>query len=73
MLLIGHRTPLEMVTGQGFPDAVLPEGAMAVFAPVGDGYRLLGTLSADALVAQRSSARESRRLPGVHLWLASCF
>lgn len=51
LLLIGHRTPLEMVTGQGFPDSILPEGAMAVFDPGGDGYRLLGTVSPDALIS----------------------
>ena len=49
-LLIGHRTPLEMVTGRPFPDNVLPEGAMAVFLP-GDGEpRLLGTVSAQRLI-----------------------
>jgi phosphohistidine phosphatase SixA len=51
LLLVGHRTPLEMVTGQGFPDSILPEGAMAVFDPGGDGYRLLGTVSPEALVS----------------------
>jgi phosphohistidine phosphatase SixA len=50
-LLIGHRTPLEMVTRQGFPDSILPEGAMAVFVPEGTGYRLLGTLTAAQLIA----------------------
>jgi len=50
-LLIGHRTPLEMVTKQAFPDTILPEGAMAVFVPEGTGYRLLGTLTAAQLSA----------------------
>ena len=50
-LLVGHRTPLEMVTGRPFGDDVLPEGAMAVFAPDGDGARVLGTLTAEELVA----------------------
>jgi phosphohistidine phosphatase SixA len=50
-LLIGHRTPLEMVTRQSFPDSILPEGAMAVFVPEGTGYRLLGTLTAAELSA----------------------
>lgn len=49
-LLIGHRTPLEMVTGRRFPDAVLPEGAMAVFLPGGGEPRLLGTVTAQRLV-----------------------
>jgi phosphohistidine phosphatase SixA len=47
LLLIGHRTPLQMVTGQGFPDAILPEGAMAVFQPNGEDATLLGTLTAE--------------------------
>lgn len=53
-LLIGHRTPLEMVTGSSFPDRVLPEGAMAVFLP-GVRPRLLGTVSAQRLM--ESAAR----------------
>ena len=48
-LLIGHRTPLQMVTGARFPDSVLPEGAMAVFPP-GDTPTLLGTVSAEQLI-----------------------
>ncbi len=51
LLLVGHRTPLEMVWRQDFPDTVLPEGAMAVFRTGGGETRLLGTLPADALVA----------------------
>lgn len=53
-ILVGHRTPLELATGLDFPDSILPEGAMAVFrADPGqaDGYRLLGTLPAEALIA----------------------
>ena len=50
VLLVSHRTPLEMVTGRPFPEGVLPEGAMAVFKPDGDGTRLLGTLSVDELI-----------------------
>jgi phosphohistidine phosphatase SixA len=48
-LLIGHRTPLEMVTRQAFPDTILPEGALALFQPQVTGYRLLGTLKAPEL------------------------
>jgi phosphohistidine phosphatase SixA len=51
ILLIGHRTPLQMATGQGFPDSILPEGAMAVFAPAGDGAELMGTLTAENLIS----------------------
>ena len=51
LLLVGHRTPLEMVTRRRFPDSILPEGAMAVFAPMGNETRLLGTLSAGQLIA----------------------
>jgi phosphohistidine phosphatase SixA len=50
-LLIGHRTPLEMVTRRAFPDSVLPEGALAVFAPEVTFYRLLGTLTSAELTA----------------------
>jgi phosphohistidine phosphatase SixA len=55
-LLIGHRTPLQMVTGMGFPDSVLPEGAMAVFVPEGTETRLLGTLTAEELISLAGSA-----------------
>ena len=51
LLLIGHRTPLEMVTKRRFPDTILPEGAMAVFDPTGNEARLLGTLTAEELIA----------------------
>ena len=51
LLIIGHRTPLEMVTRQQFPDTILPEGAMAVFAPTGSEGRLLGALKAEELIA----------------------
>jgi len=51
LLLVGHRTPLEMVTKRRFPDTILPEGAMAVFAPTGTEARLLGTLTAEELIA----------------------
>jgi phosphohistidine phosphatase SixA len=51
-ILIGHRTPLEMVLQRGFPDTVLPEGAIAVFEPNSDGTepRLLGTITAERLI-----------------------
>lgn len=51
LLLIGHRTPLEMVTQSRFPDTILPEGAMAVFSPERGEERLLGTIKAEELVA----------------------
>ena len=40
-----------MVTRQRFPDTILPEGAMAVFMPMGNEARLLGTLTAEQLIA----------------------
>jgi phosphohistidine phosphatase SixA len=48
-ILIGHRAPLEMVLQRSFSDAVLPEGAMAVFLPRGiaDEPRLLGIITAE--------------------------
>lgn len=55
-LLVGHRTPLEMVTGTSFPDKVLPEGAMAVFLP-GVTPRLLGTVSAQRLMESAAARR----------------
>ncbi|WP_375261925.1 histidine phosphatase family protein [Palleronia sp.] len=55
LLLVGHRTPLEMVTGLDFPDTVLPEGALAIFDPIDEGTNLLGTVSADALIAAAGS------------------
>jgi phosphohistidine phosphatase SixA len=51
LLIVGHRTPLEMVTRQRFPDTILPEGAMAIYAPAGSEARLLGTLKAEELIA----------------------
>ena len=48
-ILVGHRTPLEMVTGRMFPDSVLPEGAMAVFLP-GATPQLLGTITTERVV-----------------------
>jgi phosphohistidine phosphatase SixA len=53
-VLVGHRTPLEMVTGRQFPDTVLPEGAMAIFLP-GDQAQLLGTITADRLIQSAES------------------
>ena len=55
-LLIGHRTPLQMVTRARFPDSVLPEGAMAVFQP-GSTPRLLGTISAEQLIETAAAGR----------------
>ena len=51
LLIVGHRTPLEMVTRQRFPDTILPEGAMAVFTPTGTEAELLGTLKAEEMNA----------------------
>jgi phosphohistidine phosphatase SixA len=58
-ILIGHRTPLELVLGRSFPDTVLPEGAMAVFLPRGLGVepRLLGTITAERLIQSATVRR----------------
>lgn len=60
-VLVGHRTPLEMVTGRRFPDTILPEGAMAVFLP-GTDPQLLGTITAERLI---QSAEVRGALAGV--------
>jgi phosphohistidine phosphatase SixA len=59
-VLVGHRTPLEMVTGRQFPDSVLPEGAMAVFLP-GATPQLLGTLTAERIIRAAESRGALRR------------
>jgi len=51
LLIVGQRTPLEMVTRQRFPDTILPEGAMAVFIPTGNEARLMGSVTAEQLIA----------------------
>lgn len=56
-LLIGHRTPLQLVTGQPFSDAILPEGAMAIFAPGRSEPQLLGTITSAQLAAAAKAAR----------------
>jgi phosphohistidine phosphatase SixA len=58
-ILIGHRTPLEMVMERSFPDAILPEGAMAVFVPAGPSNppRLLGTITAERLIRSATVRR----------------
>jgi phosphohistidine phosphatase SixA len=56
-IMVGHRTPLEMVMGRSFPDTVLPEGGMAVFLPGGDAPQLLGTISAERFIQSADSRR----------------
>jgi len=56
-IMVGHRTPLEMVLKRSFPDTVLPEGGMAVFDPGEDTPRLLGTISAARFVQSANSRR----------------
>ena len=58
-ILIGHRTPLELVLERSFPDTVLPEGAMAVFLPSGPAAepRLLGTITAERLIRSATIRR----------------
>ena len=56
-IMVGHRTPLEMVLKRSFPDTVLPEGGMAVFQPGEDTPRLLGTISAARFIQSANSRR----------------
>ena len=58
-ILIGHRTPLEMVLERSFPDTVLPEGAMAVFLPAGPSNppQLLGIITAERLIRSATVRR----------------
>ena len=58
-ILIGHRPALEKVVKRSFPDAILPEGAMAVFVPTGiaNEPRLLGTITAERLVQSATVRR----------------
>jgi phosphohistidine phosphatase SixA len=58
-ILIGHRTPLELVLKRSFPDTILPEGAMAVFLPNGPASdpRLLGTITAERFIRSATVRR----------------
>jgi phosphohistidine phosphatase SixA len=56
-ILVGHRTPLEMVMRTKFPDTILPEGAMAIFLPGDATLHLLGTLSAERLLKSAALRR----------------
>ncbi len=58
-ILIGHRTPLEMVLRRSFPDTELPEGAMAVFLPRGAASepQLLGTITAERFIRSATVRR----------------
>jgi hypothetical protein len=49
-VLVGERAPLELAAERRFADAVLPEGAMAVFVP-GENPQFLGTMTAERLIA----------------------
>ncbi len=63
-VLVGHRTPVEIYTGLEFPDAVLPEGALAVFAPAGEGGAdLVGTITAEELVAASDASLKAIEPP----------
>jgi phosphohistidine phosphatase SixA len=57
-IIVGHRTPLEMVTKRSFPDSVLPEGAMAVFEPGGSTIQLMGTITAERLIQSADRRRQ---------------
>jgi phosphohistidine phosphatase SixA len=56
-IMVGHRTPLEMVLKRSFPDTVLPEGGMAVCQPGEDTPRLLGTISAARFIQSANVRR----------------
>ena len=58
-ILVGHRTPLELVLKRSFPDSVLPEGAMAVFVPNGAASEptLLGTITAERFIRSATVRR----------------
>ena len=58
-ILVGHRTPLELVLKRSFPDTVLPEGAMAVFLPDGVASEptLLGTITAERFIRSATVRR----------------
>jgi phosphohistidine phosphatase SixA len=58
-ILIGHRTPLELVLRRSFPDTELPEGAMAVFLPRGAASepRFLGTITAERFIRSATVRR----------------
>jgi phosphohistidine phosphatase SixA len=56
-IMVGHRTPLEIVMKRSFPDTVLPEGGMAVFQPGEDTPRLLGTISAARFIQSANVRR----------------
>ena len=56
-IMVGHRTPLEMVLKRSFPDTVLPEGGMAVFLPGEDTPRLLGTISSARFIQSANARR----------------
>jgi phosphohistidine phosphatase SixA len=58
-ILVGHRTPLELVLKRSFPDTVLPEGAMAVFLPDGIASepKLLGTITAERFIRSATVRR----------------
>ena len=57
-IIVGHRTPLEMVTKRSFPDSILPEGAMAVFEPGGSAIQLMGTITAERLIQSADRRRQ---------------
>jgi phosphohistidine phosphatase SixA len=51
-VLVGHRTPLEHYTATLLPDTIMPEGAIAVILPLGEGgFRWLGSVTTERLAA----------------------
>jgi phosphohistidine phosphatase SixA len=51
-VLVGHRTPLEHYVGASLPDTIMPEGAIAVITPRGEGvFGWRGSLTTERLAA----------------------
>jgi phosphohistidine phosphatase SixA len=51
-VMVGHRTPLEHYVGALLPDTIMPEGAVAVIMPLGEGgFAWAGSLTTERLAA----------------------
>lgn len=51
-VMVGHRTPLEHYVGALLPDTIMPEGAIAVIQPRGEGgFAWAGSLTTERLAA----------------------
>jgi phosphohistidine phosphatase SixA len=51
-VMVGHRTPLEHYVGALLPDTIMPEGAIALIVPRGEGgFAWAGSLTTERLAA----------------------